>query len=279
MELKDILQELNRETAKRIREVERSEKDMLKMAYRCAQVITDANVKLKSFIMEYEFADEQEEIWFFKKAKPALISQFIYYCQVHNIELNRPVGGHDVQRDYLNGELENLQDYTDRRPEFYCYYRLGSTHNDALYFTRGKFVLGLQYLEPTLSEREPKYSTNCDYKPSKFIANERLEILLKSQLDELEHPDRVSAQLPWMTAKTFLIELLYALDSFRAFGKIPLKRVVAVVQVLLGIDLGNYSSAFAEMRTRNEPTPFLDALKEILLRRMRRTNDKKQKDS
>jgi len=279
MELKEILEELERDADCKIRQIERSEKDVLKRAYQCAQVITEANIRLKAFIMDYEFRDEQEEIWFFKRAKPALISQFIYYCQVHNAELNRPVGSHDVQRDYLNGELENLQDYADRRPELYCYYRLDSTHNDVLYFTRGKFVLGLQYLEPTLSEREPKYSTNCDYKLAKFIANERLEILLKSQLDELEHPDGISAQLPWMTTKTFLIELLYALDSFKAFGKIPLKHVVAVVQKLLGIDLGNYSAAFAEMRTRNEPTPFLNALREVLLLRMKRKDDKKQKNS
>ena len=167
-----------------------------------------------------------------------------------------------------------MQDYIDRRPEFYSYYRLGATENDVNYFTRDKFVLGLQYLEPSLSEREPKYSTNCDYKMAKMIANERLEILIKSQLDELERPHEDKAQLSWTTKKTFLIELLYALDSFRAFGSIPLKRVVTVIQRLLGVDLGNVSSAFAEMRTRNDPTPFLDALKDALLQRMKRSNER-----
>lgn len=143
--------------------------------------------------MDYEFSSEEEEIYFFKQTKPQLVSQLIYHCQVYNIEMNRPHGGTDIQREYLNKELENLQDYIDRRPEFYSYYRLGSTHNDVCYFTRGKFRIGLQYLEPTLSEREPRYSTNCDYKLAKILANERLEILLKSQLDELEHPDEKPA--------------------------------------------------------------------------------------
>lgn len=80
-----------------------------------------------------------------------------------------------------------------------------------------------------------------------------------------------------MTKKAFLIELLYALDSFRAFGRIPLKRIVAAVSKLMGIDLGNYSSEFARMRERNDPTPFLDMLKEALLRRMKRYDDKKKK--
>ena len=275
--LDDFLHNLNKETAQKIRQLETVEKDVLKRAFSSALVIAEAYLELKTFIIEYDFKDEQEEIHFFKNAKPSLISQMIYYCQIYNIEMNRPVGGVSIQRDYLNKELENLQDYIDRRPEFYSYYRLGATENDVNYFTRDKFVLGLQYLEPSLSEREPKYSTNCDYKMAKMIANERLEILIKSQLDELERPHEDKAQLSWTTKKTFLIELLYALDSFRAFGSIPLKRVVTVIQRLLGVDLGNVSSAFAEMRTRNDPTPFLDALKDALLQRMKRSNERRRR--
>lgn len=276
MTLTDFFKALQKETAAKIRQTESAEKDVLRRAYSCALILADANASLKNFIINYRFENEEEEIWFFKHAKPSLISQYIYHCQVYNIEMDRPVGGVAVQRDYLDRELENLQDYIDRRPEFYSYYRLGSTHNDACYFTRDKFVLGLQYLEPTMSEREPRYSTNCDYKLAKILANEQLEILLKSQLDELERPHEEKGQLPWNTKKAFLIELLYALDSFRAFGRIPLKRVVAAVQKLMGIDLGNYSSEFARMRERNDPTPFLDMLKEALLRRMKRYDDKKK---
>lgn len=277
MLLKEFWEGLKKETQQTLRQIEAAEKDILKRAYSCALALADANSNLKTFIIHYQFENEEEEIWFFKHAKPVLVSQLIYYCQVYNIEMNRPVGGVVIQRDYLNSELENLQDYIERRPEFYSYYRLGATENDVNYFTRDKFVLGHQYLEPTISEREPRYSTNCDYKLAKILANERLEILLKSQLDELERPHEDIAQLPWNTKKTFLIELLYALDSFRAFGSIPLKRVVTVIQRLLGVDLGNVSSAFAEMRTRNDPTPFLDALKDALLQRMKRSNERRRR--
>lgn len=277
MLLKEFWEGLKKETQQTLRQIEAAEKDILKRAYSCALALADANSNLKTFIIHYQFENETEEIWFFKHAKPILVSQLIYYCQVYNIEMNRPVGGVAIQREYLNNELENLQDYIDRRPEFYSYYRLGATENDANYFTRDKFVLGHQYLEPTISEREPLYSTNCDYKLAKILANEQLEVMLKSQLDELERPAEDKAQLPWMTKKTFLIELLYALDSFRAFGRIPLKRVVAVVQKLMGIDLGNVSSAFAEMRTRNDPTPFLDALKDSLLQRMKRNDERRRR--
>lgn len=277
MLLTDFLHDLHTETERKLKQAKASEKDTLKRAYSCALILVEANSNLKNFIINYDFKNEEEEIWFFKQAKPAVVSQLIYFCQIYNIEMNRPVGGLAAQREYINKELANLQDYIDRRQEFYSYYRLGSTENDIHYFTRDKFVMGLQYLEPTLSEREPKYSTNCDYKMAKILANERLEILLKSQLDELERPHEDNGQLCWTTKKTYLIELLYALDSFRAFGRIPLKVVVSVIQKLFGIDLGNVSSAFAEMRTRNDPTPFLDALKDALLQRMKRSDERRRR--
>ncbi|MDL2255315.1 RteC domain-containing protein [Parabacteroides sp. OttesenSCG-928-K15] len=274
--MNNFLQELNKETLYKVRQIEISEKDVLRKYYAIALVYAGANSKLKDFIINYEFNDEQEEIYFFKQVKPKIVSQLIYHCQVYNIEMNRPLGGLDVQREYLNRELENLQDYIDRRPEFYSYYRLGSTQNDVSYFTRGKFEIGLQYLEPTISEREPKYSTNCDYKLAKILANERLEIMLKSQLDELEHPGE-KAQLVWNTKKKYLIVLLYALDSYRAFGKIPLARVVKAIEKLMGVNLGNYTSIFSEMKENEDVTRFLDELKSALLQRINRPKNKRRK--
>ncbi|NDV81621.1 RteC domain-containing protein [Bacteroides sp. 51] len=275
--MNDFIRNLNKDTAQKIRDIETMEKDMLKRAFLSALVLVDANLKLKNFTISYQFKDENEEIFFFKYLKPQLVSQLIYHCQVYNIEMNYPISGVHNQREYLNRELENLQDYIDRRPEFYSYYRLGATHNDVSYFTRDKLIMGRQYLEPKMSEREPRYSTNGDYKRAKLLANEQLEVLLKTRLNELEKPHNEEQQLSWATKKTYLIELLYALDSFHAFGKIPLKRIVYVIQKLLGIDLGNISSAFAEMRERNEPTPFLDGLKDALLERMKRINTRKKK--
>lgn len=272
----NYIEELNKETAAKVKKVEALEKDILKRSHAIALIYAEANLRLKSFIIEYEFTDEQQEIYFFKAIKPQLTSELIYHCQVYNIEMNRPLGGTEVQREYLHRELDNLQDYIERRPEFYSYYRLGKTDNDVYYFTRGKFQIGLQYLEPTMSEREPQYSTNCDYKLAKILANERLEIMLKSQLDELERPPEEKPKLIWNTKKRYLIVLLYALDSFRAFGKIPLTRVVEVIENLMNVNLGNYSSIFSEMKDREDLTHFLDELKEALLQRAKRHNKRRK---
>lgn len=273
----DFLQELKKETAQKIRRIEAAEKDKLKRSFSIALVLAEANSRLKNFIVGYRFPDQAQEIHFFKEVKPRLVSELIYHCQVYNMELNRPVGGADVQRAYLNRELKNIEDYIERRSEFYSYYRLGLTHDDACFFTRDKRMMDRLYLEPCMSEREPGYSTNCDYKLAKVMANERLELLLRSQLEELDLPRKAQKRLAWAAKKTFLIELLYSLDSYRAFGKTPLREVVDVTEEVLGINLGNVSSSFADMRERNDPTPFLDALREALLKRMDREVYKKKK--
>lgn len=271
MELNELLSELKKDAEQQIRRIVATEKDEIKQAYSCAQILHGINARLKTFIIGYEFSDRQEEINFFKHEKPVFLSEHIYQCEVYNIALNRPVGGKESQRDYLHRELEKLQDCIERHHEFYSYYRLGMSDNDEYYFTRANFKIGRQRLEPIMSEREPRYSSTCDYLLSLLQANERLEILLKSQLDELDIPAEETPKLSWKVKKIILIELLYALDSFRAFGRIPLKYVVKVFEKLLGIDLGNYTSEFSKMKDRDDPTPGLNALKSALLHRMKRT--------
>lgn len=275
----DFLHRLEKDTVHRVRQIEAAEPDVLKRSFALALALSEANARLKEFILGYTFRDEAEEIYFFKRVKPHLVSHMIYHRKVYNMEINRPVGGVELQREFLNNELADIQYFINRRQEFYIYYRLGHTHWDDLYFTREKRCkaeMG-QYLEAGFGDREPAYSTSCDYKLAELMANERLEALLKYQLDALENRNKEELPtLPWVVKKTFLIELLYALDSAGVFGSIPLSRVVEVVEKVLGIKLGNVSASFNEMRTRNEATPFLDMLKETLLMRMKRKNNKKR---
>lgn len=268
---------LKKETTRKIRSIQALEKDNLRRIYLIALTLAEANARLKTFITGYQFRDEQEEIRFFKVVKPELVSDLIYHCQIYNIELNRPVGGVNVVRGYLNRELKNIQDYKERHREFYSYYRMGLTHSDTLFFTRGSFTMEHIFLDPSSCERDSGYSASCDYKLSKLMANRKLEEYLLLQLALLERPLKTRKRLTWMMKKRYLVELLYAMDSLHVFGKVPLREVVDISEEEMGIKLGNVSSTFAEMRTRDEATPFLDSLKEAILKRMNREKDIKNK--
>ena len=71
-----FLQELMKETSAKVRQIEATEKDTLKRSFATALALADANSRLKTFIMDYEFSSEEEEIYFFKQTKPQLLEQW-----------------------------------------------------------------------------------------------------------------------------------------------------------------------------------------------------------
>ncbi len=274
-----FIRKLKKELEAEINRIESTDANSLKKALEASHVLGNAFDRLKTFAITYDFRDEQEEIYFFKEIKPGLCSHLIYYRKVYNIEMNRPVGSIEVQHDYLLRELDRIHDFQQKRQDFYRYIRSGATNLDSIYFLRGKTDMEL-YLESFYYERDPLFSTNCDFKVARIKANDMLQTFIQDELKALsagqaDGVDLRNVNLRWETQKNYLIELLYALDTVGVFGKVTLTRLVAFAEQLLRIELGNVTSIFSNMKTRDQPTPFLDILKEGLLRRMKRKDDDK----
>jgi hypothetical protein len=274
--MKVFVDKLEKEIEARLQVVETMEADMLKKALEASHILGNAFDRLKEFIVSYEFRDAEEEIHFFKNVKPRLCAHLIYYRAIYNIEMNRPVGSLEVQRTYLHKELEEIQDYINKRLDFYRYWRSGCTNLDEIYFMRDKTDMEL-YLESFYYELDPKFSTNYDFKVARIQANDMLQVFIQSELEALEETryknndvDRYQLHIRLNAKKTDIIELLYGLDTINFFGEISLKRVTALVEKEFNIDLGNISRTFAEMKSRNTPTPFLDKMRDSLLKRMGR---------
>lgn len=101
----------------------------------------------------YQFADDAEEIHFFKVIKPRRVFRLIYYRKIYNIEMNRPVGIQD-QRNYLIDEIKAINRYNARRSDFVRYYKSGLTHLGHMYYRRGQSDTTL-YLDSNNYERDP----------------------------------------------------------------------------------------------------------------------------
>lgn len=241
----------------------------------------DAFQRLREFISSYPFKNEAEEIEFFKTIKPRLYHRLIYYRKVYNIEMNRPVGV-ESQKAYLIDEIKSINRYNTKRSDFVRYYRSGLTHLDSLYYLRGRIDTAL-YLESFHYERDPMFSTNADFKVARIMANELLLTYLTKESEALER-QQMEKSLPrvritWMGTKTELYEQIFAWNSRKVFGDVPLSRLLDYVSAVFNIELNpNYSRTFADMRIRNKQTPFLDSLKEALIKRMQSwKRDRKRK--
>ena len=80
-----------------------------------------------------------------------------------------------------------------------------------------------------------------------------------------------ATKLTWKGTKVELQEQIVSWDSAGTFGDVPLIQLYSYIQNVFNIQLdSNLSRSFGELKIRVSPTPFLDKLKDALLRRMGR---------
>lgn len=279
--MKSFVYNLEKDIEKKLKKIESADLNILKKSLEASLVLGDAFQKMKEFISTYTFRDEVEEIEFFKVIKPRLFYRLIYYRKIYNIEMNRPVGV-ESQRAYLIDEIKAINRYNAKRSDFVRYYRSGLTHMDSMYYLRGSIDTAL-YLESFHHERDPSFSTNCDFKVARILANELLIQYLNKELEVFEQR-QVEQSLPrvrltWSGTKTELVEQIFAWDSRKVFGNVPLTRLAEYIQTVFNIELDkNFSRTFGDMRIRNRQTPFLDGLKEALVKRMNRLSRNRGKN-
>ena len=230
--MKSFVYNLEKDIEKKLKKIESADLNILKKSLEASLVLGDAFQKMKEFISTYTFRDEVEEIEFFKVIKPRLFYRLIYYRKIYNIEMNRPVGV-ESQRAYLIDEIKAINRYNAKRSDFVRYYRSGLTHMDSMYYLRGSIDTAL-YLESFHHERDPSFSTNCDFKVARILANELLIQYLTKELEVFEQR-QVEQSLPrvrltWNGTKTELVEQIFAWDSRKVFGNIPLTRLAEYIQ-------------------------------------------------
>ncbi len=266
---------LEREVDKKIRKIMDANVTIIKKSFEASSVLAEAFNKLRDFITNYSFQSVDEEIDFFKNIKPRIFHKLLYFRKVYNIEMNRPLGI-DAQRAYLIDEMNAISRYNEKRSDFIRYYRSNLTSQDELYYLRGRTDLTL-YLESSYYERDPMFSTNCDFKLARVMAHEKLIEYITEELKflDIKQSNELSpyVRLTWNGSKTELTELIFALHSKQSFGNIPLTQLYNYIQMVFNIELDkNFSRTFSDMRIRNSQTPFLDKLKSALLHKMSSEN-------
>lgn len=267
------------EIEKQIKKIERDEKNGITKSTRILKFLESKLAELKKFIVKYDFKSEEEEILFFKEIKPKIVSKIIYYMSVYKIEINRPKGSYTTIEAYLLTELDLLKHFFDCNIEMYHYCRTGSTHFDKIYFLRNCDADIPLNIASFFFERDVRFSTVYDYKIAQIMANDLLELYVKSQLAGLKENAKIGHEVhldmkvreTWTASKTDLAELIYALDSTKCinYGNINLKTLASYLEDVFNINIGDIYRIYLELRERKgSRTQFLDHLKEKLIERM-----------
>lgn len=247
-------------------------KGLIDEAYEITLYLQDLLFSVKKLITEQGFKNDAEEIHFFRTIKPQILGKLIYYNKVYRIETTCPVSNGKMYYSYFSSQLTNLKrEYVEHicNSDFYRYYRSGRTDRDHTYFKRGN----INYhdgLNSIVFEIDSAFSTFFDYKTARIIANELLYSYLLTKINPDEDPDVIlqkpesSKDVFWTDSKNALIELVYALYASGAIshGKIGIRKISLMFQILFHIPLGDLHHAFHRMKTRTgSRTAFLDQLK------------------
>ena len=245
-------------------------------------IVKKALDSIRQQVLKKGFSNTEAEICFFKTIKPRFVSRLIYHNKVYNIETHRPNGLVKVKRKYIQKELNKLKHYFDDNLGFYRYYRTGSTYLDHKYFLRGKQDIRLK-LDASTYESDPDFCASHDSNISRILANDLLQVYLENELTKLDYQtsNRDEKVIPkndvnWTGSKVSLVELIYALHTTGAFnnGNTDIKTIAAYFEKVFDIELGEYYRTYLELRIRQNPTKYLDTLREKLLRKMEEDDER-----
>ncbi|WP_029274604.1 RteC domain-containing protein [Pedobacter borealis] len=256
-----------------LQSIGRSAGDLLYVAEQSYLVACGHLRDLKTFTKEYNFKDEAEEIRFFKEIKPSFLKEVVYFMKVYDVESLKPVGGNDAQRKYYLDWIEQAQKYFERNRFIYLYHRMEKSHLDHKMFVREPEDIPMV---PNYSvDSDPLFSNVFSYKMAKVKAMEDLIDFLQVHLRTLDDPENGQSLEtgPLFTgSKAQFYELGYALQAAGVFnnGNATLKQVFDHLQYCFRIKAANYYGYFNQairIRKKNR-TPFIDLLKEFVIRKM-----------
>ena len=234
--------------------------------------------ELRTYTHQYTFQNSDEEIWFFKNIKPFILSKLIYFNDIYTLELRKPNGSKEVLKEYYKKKQIAITEFCNANLDFYQYYRSKATHLDKYYFLRGHEKYQLCH-DCGIFDKDPLFSTCCDYRVAKMLAYDMLEIYLQQRLHELEKKeviDNSRTSLPdnpfrWTGTKIAAIELGYAIYAAGVLndGNADIKEIMTYIEASFKIDLGDYYRAYLTIRERKkDKTSFLTNLINKLLRKM-----------
>lgn len=238
--------------------------------------------EFSTLVRAKKFPSKKEEITFFKYQKPYVEGRLQYFKWLHNYLLEKPLSGNSKQQKYISNELDKLDSRKWKQLEFVKYYRLEENRLDHLYFLRNIEQLDL-FVDRSHHFKDPEFTTSHDYLVSKIIAHDLLIVFFSNELKILKNKKlnavvieevkpAILKDLSWTGTKTELTELLYALNATGVLrnGETEMKKLVEICKELFNLDLGNIYKTYSEIKAReNDPTKFLDLMKNRLLQKMK----------
>lgn len=280
-------EEMMQETDRRVSVIDLNGKHIIKDCKTIIVFLKEQLAKLKMSVQSTSFTNEAEEIIFFKRHKPMLLGQLIYFHEILRIESQRPFGEDELDAYYEKGQEEQKL-FFDRHIAFFQYYRSGATYLDSYYFLRGQQE-NIIDVDVCHLDDDSVFSTGYDHLVARIVAMEMLYAFLSARRTCLKNNNEesrsallgVKGSYKWTGNAIELVELVYGLHETGCVnrGETPIHELAAFVGALLDVDIRDCYGGYTDMKKRkNESrTYFLDKMQERLNKRMQQDDEKERK--
>jgi RteC protein len=238
--------------------------------------------KMNKEVVTSSFANDADEINFFKNIKTEPLSQLIYYSELRSFEILYPKASFCEQKEYLEKKIKKVNNFFNYNIEFVQYVRQEKTYLDTSYYTRANYD-SFNITDTKSYYRAPEFSTSHDILLGKVIGFDLLINYLKKRLDKLQNPEILNlhnkpykSEFQWTSSKVALTELIYALHSSGAInnGTAGIKELANLAEKYFNIELGDFYRAYLEIRNRKiERAKFLEKMKTSLITRMEQAEE------
>ncbi|MFX1705042.1 RteC domain-containing protein [Chitinophaga sp. CC14] len=253
-----------------------NESDAIKAITDCIHEVNLSLTRLHAWLDSHPFQSPEEEIHFFKHIRPHMDGMRLYYLQLLQLEIRCKAAGQTEKIAIYKRHQQRISNYFDRNSEIYRYHLLSLTYLDGYYYRRpdNSQPESIDDEAPLLPDH--RYYATISYKAAKLVCCQLLYRYLERALLPLRPgpgiPGRPAGEgLQWTASKAALGELLYALQEYGVFNntKVEVKKIADYLEKVFDTDLKNIYKIYEDIRLRKKSrTPFLDALRNSLLRRL-----------
>jgi len=223
------------------------------------ECVIKALVEIQEHVAQNNFSNVENEIIYFKRIRPGLaakVSLVSFMIQYQSFK--------GISEELIEELIHSRRDFFKRivceNKNHYLMMSRDLANNDAEFFTRNKFPTPANYIGD-LVLRNPKALTYHSLLLEVIETDRLIEGFLNKTPEKLNNNQ---ITLKWTGSKRELIELMYSLYYLKVFNNITIREMTKAFEKLFDIDLGDVYREFHAIKNRNEPTLFIDRLRDII---------------
>lgn len=223
------------------------------------ECVTNTLVEIQEYVMQNNFRSVENEIAYFKRIRPGLaakVSLISFMIQYQSFSIL----SEGLVKELILTRKEHFERIVCDNKNHFLLLNRNLANNDHIFFTRNQFQIPANYLGD-LVLRNPKALTYHSLLLEVIETDRLIEGFLNKTPEKLNNSQII---LKWAGSKRELIELMYSLYYLKVCNNVTIRDMTTAFERLFDIDLGDVYREFHAIKNRNEPTLFIDRLRDII---------------